>query len=383
MEADQLKLLGNECFNDHKYGKAAWYYSQAIEAGGEQAVFYANRSLCHIKLESYGEAISDASRCIELDPSYLKAYFRRAEAFLALARFREALEDFKRVMNTSRAARARYEECRKALKEHEFAKAIESSVVVMCMSNHCFRDQTKLPSDRINFESLAVPTTYTGPTWADDQPISLEFVRKAVLWMKDQKTLPLKYAYRILKEVIPILRSLASLVRVDIPTGTHFTVCGDVHGQFYDLLNIFEMNGEPGPLNPYLFNGDFVDRGSFSTEVIFTLFMWKILFPDSMHLTRGNHETLTMNSMYGFQGEVREKYNDPCFELFTEAFNWLPLCYILGSKVMVVHGGLFSRDGVKLAEIEAIKRDDQPPDSGSDSVFPSHFFRSHVRASLE
>ncbi len=76
--------------------------------------------------------------------------------------------------------------------------------------------------------------------------------------------------------------------RADIRTG-EFTVCGDVHGQFYDLLNIFKINGNPSTNNPYLFNGDFVDRGSFSVEVIVTLLAWKLALPNSFFLSRGNH----------------------------------------------------------------------------------------------
>lgn len=64
-------------------------------------------------------------------------------------------------------------------------------------------------------------------------------------------------------------------------------MCGDTHGQFYDLLNIFELNGLPSETNPYIFNGDFVDRGSFSVEVILTLFGFKLLYPDHFHLLRG------------------------------------------------------------------------------------------------
>ncbi|OPJ69939.1 hypothetical protein AV530_016397 [Patagioenas fasciata monilis] len=66
------------------------------------------------------------------------------------------------------------------------------------------------------------------------------------------------------------------------------TVCGDTHGQFYDLLNIFELNGLPSESNPYIFNGDFVDRGSFSVEVILTLFGFKLLYPEHFHLLRGD-----------------------------------------------------------------------------------------------
>jgi serine/threonine-protein phosphatase 5 len=67
--------------------------------------------------------------------------------------------------------------------------------------------------------------------------------------------------------MIKLLQSLPTLVDIDIPEGKEFTVCGDVHGQFYDVLNIFAINGMPSVENPYLFNGDFVDRGSFSFEV--------------------------------------------------------------------------------------------------------------------
>lgn len=73
--------------------------------------------------------------------------------------------------------------------------------------------------------------------------------------------------------------ALPSLVDINVPNEKHFTVCGDVHGQFFDLINIFELNGLPSDENPYLFNGDFVDRGSFSLEVILTLFAFKCMSP--------------------------------------------------------------------------------------------------------
>jgi len=102
-------------------------------------------------------------------------------------------------------------------------------------------------------------------------------------------------------------------------------VCGDIHGQFFDLCNIFELNGEPSEDNPYLFNGDFVDRGSFSVEVVLTLFAFMCLCPESLRLIRGNHETSAMNKLYGFDGEVRAKYNGKLADLFQEIFCCLPL----------------------------------------------------------
>ena len=113
-----------------------------------------------------------------------------------------------------------------------------------------------------------------------------------------------------------------------------------------------------------LFNGDFVDRGSFSIEVIFTLFTFKLLYPDHFYLARGNHESINMNQMYGFEGEVKSKYSQQMFGLFTEIFNLLPLCHCINEKILVMHGGLFSKDDVTLDDIRAIDRNRQPPEDG-------------------
>ena len=90
-----------------------------------------------------------------------------------------------------------------------------------------------------------------------------------------------------------------SLIDVNLEKDEDLTICGDVHGQYYDLINIFSLNGNPSYTNPYLFNGDFVDRGSFSVEVIITLLAWKILNPEKFFLNRGNHETKNLNKIYG------------------------------------------------------------------------------------
>jgi len=101
------------------------------------------------------------------------------------------------------------------------------------------------------------------------------------------------------------------------------------------LLNIFKLNGPPTPEHAYLFNGDFVDRGSWSCEIALLLYAYKWLYPKSMFLNRGNHETDDMNRMYGFEGECKAKYNERVFKLFSESFSALPLATLVGDTTSV------------------------------------------------
>jgi serine/threonine-protein phosphatase 5 len=195
--------------------------------------------------------------------------------------------------------------------------------------------------------------------------ITPEFVEQAVAMFQRQENLAKKYVLKVLLAAKTTLKPLPSLVRISVPAGKHLNVCGDVHGQFYDLLNLFDLaGGRPSRENPFLFNGDFVDRGSWSLEVILTLLLYKCLDPASVHLLRGNHETKNMNKIYGFEGEVKHKYDMGVMDLFTELFRYLPLSATINSKVIVMHGGLFQKDGVTLEDIARIPRFSEPPDSG-------------------
>jgi serine/threonine-protein phosphatase 5 len=198
--------------------------------------------------------------------------------------------------------------------------------------------------------------------------VSLRFVKALMEGFRAgsaDKCLHKRFVWELLLRVRPLLASYRSLVHVPWPAGApHFNVCGDTHGQLYDTLNIFKLAGAPSPTNPFVFNGDFVDRGSFSVENVLLLFAWKLLLPDSVHLTRGNHETRNMNLMYGFSGEVKAKYCQQTMDLFAEVFQAIPLAVCIDRRVLVLHGGLFQQDGVKLDEIARIDRFREPPEGG-------------------
>ncbi|KAH0654585.1 hypothetical protein KY289_032263 [Solanum tuberosum] len=353
--AEELKQLANEAFKGHKYSQAIDLYTQAIELNGENAVYYANRAFAHSKLEEYGSAIHDGTRAIEIDPRYSKGYYRRGAAYLAMGKFKDALKDFQQVKklcpNDPDAAK-KLKECEKAVMKLKFEEAISVP-----------ESQRRSVADSIDYHSIEVEPQYAGARIEGDV-VTLDFVKKMLDDFKNQKNLHKRYAYQIVLQTREMLRALPSLVDIVVPEGKHFTVCGDVHGQFYDLLNIFELNGLPSEDNPYLFNGDFVDRGSFSLEVILTLFAFKCMCPSAIHLARGNHESKSMNKIYGFEGEVRSKLSEIFVELFAEVFCCLPLAHVINEKVFVVHGGLFSVDGVKLSDIRAIDRFCEPPEEG-------------------
>lgn len=353
VEAEDLKNKANNLFKEKHFEQAIEYYTKAIEVNPSVAVYYGNRSIAHLKMESYGYALADASKALELDKMYLKGYYRRASANMALGKFKLALRDFESVKKAKPRdpdAQAKYNECSKIVHQQAFAKAISVDT------------DKKLVSESIDLDAIKVDDEYKGPRL--DGSITPEFMSDLLKWFKDQKILHKKYAFKILLEVKEIFSSSPSLVDVEIPECNRFTVCGDIHGQFYDLLNIFKLNGIPSSDNPYLFNGDFVDRGSFSVEVILTLVGFKVLYPNHFHMSRGNHESETMNQMYGFEGEVKSKYTSQMGELFTEVFNWLPLAHLIQNKILVMHGGLFSSDSVTLDDIRAIDRNRQPPEEG-------------------
>lgn len=139
-------------------------------------------------------------------------------------------------------------------------------------------------------------------------------------------------------------------------------ICGDIHGQYPDLLRIFESGGFP-PDSNYLFLGDYVDRGKQSIETICLLLAYKIKFPENFFLLRGNHECASINRIYGFYDECKRRFSVRLWKIFTDCFNCLPVAAVIDDKIICMHGGL-SPELVNLDQIRVLERPMDVPDQG-------------------
>lgn len=170
-------------------------------------------------------------------------------------------------------------------------------------------------------------------------------------------------------------------------TSYQIVLLGDVHGQYYDLLRLFEYGGFPPEAN-YLFLGDYVDRGKQSLETICLLLAYKIKYPENFFLLRGNHECASINRIYGFYDECTEvclffffllllpssltslimitgkrRYSIKLWKTFTDCFNCLPIAALVDEKIFCMHGGL-SPDLQSFDQVRRIVRPTDIPDQG-------------------
>jgi serine/threonine-protein phosphatase 2A catalytic subunit len=141
------------------------------------------------------------------------------------------------------------------------------------------------------------------------------------------------------------------------------TVCGDIHGQFHDLLELFKIGGKCPDTN-YLFMGDYVDRGYYSVETVTALICLKIRYPQRVTILRGNHESRQITQVYGFYDECLRKYgNANVWKYFTDLFDYMPLTAIVENQIFCLHGGL-SPSIDTLDQIRSLDRMQEVPHEG-------------------
>ncbi|RXM32687.1 Serine/threonine-protein phosphatase with EF-hands 2 [Acipenser ruthenus] len=225
-----------------------------------------------------------------------------------------------------------------------------------------FLDPTSDPMEEegraAKYEKIEVPDSYPGPHLSF--PLTVAHTNALLRAFKQQQQhLHARYVLQLLHETKKFLKKMPNIIHLSTSYTKEITICGDLHGKLDDLLLIFYKNGLPSTENPYVFNGDFVDRGKKSVEILIILFAFLLLYPNDMHLNRGNHEDHIMNLRYGFTKEVMQKYRSHGREillLLQDVFSLLPLATIIDNKVLIVHGGISDMTDLDyLASIERHK----------------------------
>jgi serine/threonine-protein phosphatase PP1 catalytic subunit len=160
------------------------------------------------------------------------------------------------------------------------------------------------------------------------------------------------------KEVRKIFIDQPTLLDLCAP----MTICGDIHGQYHDMLRIFRLWGLP-PTQNYLFLGDYVDRGQNNIETVCLGFAYKIKYPENFFMLRGNHESASINRYFGFFDECESRFDERLWDIFCDVFNCLPLCALIEDKVFCVHGGISPYIN-SLDQIRQIQRPCEIPEEG-------------------
>ena len=162
----------------------------------------------------------------------------------------------------------------------------------------------------------------------------------------------------IIDKAYDILKNEDSMLKISAP----LYICGDIHGQYYDLLRVFDILKYP-PKSKFLFLGDYVDRGKQSLECLLLLLCLKIRYPSNIFLLRGNHESEALNKIYGFYDECKRRISIKCFKKITNLFNVLPITALIDENILCMHGGL-SKDLTKIEQLNKIARPTEIPDEG-------------------
>lgn len=263
--AHQLYDNANQFFDNKKYFRAHIMYNAAIkQCPSDDNAFlsqiYTKLSATQFAMQKVDESIQSATKAIQADQTNSQAFVQRAEIFESSQNWRDALRDYQSALNIN-------------------------------PGNEIYQNKVKFIEDLIEQHKQ---NSTNKSNEDDNEPIPrfTEFYAKDIL--NDMLLNGVRPSRRIATEIVKtafnMISNLPNVVSIDHIK--NIIIVGDVHGQFQDVAEIFKQNGFPSEENPYLFNGDFVDRGPQGIEILLTLFAFKIACPKSIYLNRGNQYVL-------------------------------------------------------------------------------------------
>ncbi|OHT03175.1 hypothetical protein TRFO_06858 [Tritrichomonas foetus] len=263
MTFQQMLDNGDKFFNEKKYFRAHIMYMGAIkqcpiEDNISLSKIYTKLSSTQYAMKKVDEAIQSATKAIQSDTSNSDAYHQRAVIFEDSQNWRDSLRDYQSASNLD-------------------------------PENQNFVEKIKFIQEQIEIHKNS------GNNDNDNEPIprfTENFAQDVVEEMLNGNRPSRRVASEIVKCAFDIFSDLPNIVDIDVK---NIIIVGDVHGQFHDVAEIFKTHGFPSEERPYLFNGDFVDRGNEGIEVLISLFSWKIANPKSIFLTRGNQYVYLIN----------------------------------------------------------------------------------------
>ena len=218
-KATEMKNEGNKAFGRHDWPTAIDFYTKAIGLDDSDPAFFANRAQAYIKSEAYGYAIADATKAIELNPNFVKAYYRRALANTAILKPKNALTDFRtcvRLDPTNRDAKLKLAECQKIVRQLDFFAAIEVG------------DEPSA-AEGLDVDLIKVEDNYDGVRLGNE--MTQEFIDDMMERFKNGKKIHKKYLYQIVIAVKEIVYEEPNMVELEVPEGVTLTICGDTHGK--------------------------------------------------------------------------------------------------------------------------------------------------------
>eukprot|EP00768_Dysnectes_brevis_P002713 gnl/Dysnectes_brevis/2000_a2303_2588.p1 GENE.gnl/Dysnectes_brevis/2000_a2303_2588~~gnl/Dysnectes_brevis/2000_a2303_2588.p1 ORF type:complete len:351 (+),score=118.53 gnl/Dysnectes_brevis/2000_a2303_2588:51-1103(+) len=213
---------------------------------------------------------------------------------------------------------------------------------------------TEFPSQYLMFDD-----SLFGSSFHVSFPITEDQLPSIITHLYHQQIMIPEQLYTLIDNGTERFKTFPNVVDLPHKEGESMTVIGDLHGQFFSLLHIFHEQGWPSLTNRYLINGDIVDRGNFSLEILVAILCFTEAIPGSITLLRGNHETYFASAEYGFMREISKKVNGAAYEQVMDLFQQIPIAAKVHDTVFVVHGGI-GHPGLTIEQIQAASRRLEP-----------------------